>query len=88
MKELFNERVVSFIYSISKQDGTKGISELGNGIYATYKSKYELFESLSIYNIFAINDSGRETIINLNDRGKKLLSLINDINVLIRQKSL
>lgn len=79
MNFLLNERPAKYLLAIARQDGTKSINELGKGIYNTYKSRYELYLKFKEMGIIDINEDQREVIITLNDRGKKVLSLVNQL---------
>lgn len=76
MNILLNEKPVKFLIAISKQNGHKSINELGKGIYNTYKSKYELYEKFNKMGILEVDESNKEVLLYLNEKGLKMMRAV------------
>lgn len=79
MKLLLSDKPCRFIKSISKQNGRQSITDIGRGIYATYKSRWEVITKLEDSGLVYTEKYGREVIPYLTKDGQKVLSYINYI---------
>ena len=74
---LFNEKPVMLLRAISKQNGSKGISEIGKKCYATYRSRYNIILEFEALGYISLEREGREVICTLTDKGKDVLKRLN-----------
>ena len=79
MKLLLKDKPARLIQAISRQDGKTSINDIGKGVYATYKSKWETISELENSGLIYTIKFGREVIPYLTDDGKKVLEYINFI---------
>jgi len=73
---LLNEKPILLLQSITKQNGKKGINEIGKNCYATYRSRYNIVLELESLEYIQLERAGREVICTITDKGREALKHI------------
>lgn len=79
MKNLLNDKPARLLQAISRQNGKLSINDIGKGVYATYKSRWEIISEFEQKGLIYTVKYGREVIPNLTPDGKKVLTYVNYI---------
>ena len=79
MKNLLNDKPARLLQAISRQNGKLSINDIGKGVYATYKSRWEIVSEFEQKGLIYTVKFGREVIPNLTPIGKKVLVSVNYI---------
>jgi predicted transcriptional regulator len=79
MNILLNDKPCRLLLAVSKQTNNQGINEIGKGVYATYKSRWDVITELEKLGLVYIEKFGREAKPFLTPKGKQVLLNINQI---------
>jgi len=70
---LIREKPSILLRALYKQNGKKGINEIGKSIYSTYKSRYSVLTLFEKEGYVSFERGGREVICTLTKKGKEAL---------------
>lgn len=74
MNLLLNEKPVRMLQALTKQNGKKGINQLGKSCYSTYKSKYLAICEFEKLGYLKLDRIGREVIAYLTPKGEEAVN--------------